>query len=489
MEKAADISPATAPALLLARACRPGRTLAALVVCDLAALTLATGLAVAVRGLWPGAMDATLYLKLWPALPLFLLSYKVAGLYPGIWLVPGIAVGPVEELRRACIATSLVMLALAASSFITRGAVEYSRAVFLLAWPLAMVAVPLARSLLRATCASRAWWGQPCLVLGAGKTGEMVIAALQRQPGLGLKPVAVLDDAPAGRTELAGVPLLEGLHLAAPLAAEARAAHAIVAMPGQPRDVLLAIAARLEGRIPHLLIIPDLFGFGSLWVSARNLGGVLGLEVREELLLPGVLRLKRAADLSLAVAVGLAALPLSLLVALAIRLDSRGPVIFRQERLGQDGRPFRALKFRTMHVDAEARLGEVLAADADRRDEYATYHKLRRDPRVTRIGRLLRHLSLDELPQLWNVLRGDMSLVGPRAYIPAEQPHMHDADAIILRVPPGITGLWQVSGRNEIPFAGRLQMDIYYVRNWSLWLDLYILARTPLAIIRRDGAY
>jgi len=142
-----------------------------------------------------------------------------------------------------------------------------------------------------------------------------------------------------------------------------------------------------------------------------------------------------------------------------------------------------------MYTNAEERLRHLLEQNPYMREEYELFHKLKNDPRVTRAGRFLRKLSLDELPQLWNVLRGEMSLVGPRAYLPRELPAMEGAERIILRVLPGVTGLWQVSGRSEISFSDRLEIDVYYVRNWSMWLDLYILARTVWVVLFGRGAY
>ncbi len=156
--------------------------------------------------------------------------------------------------------------------------------------------------------------------------------------------------------------------------------------------------------------------------------------------------------------------------------------------MGQGGRCFRVLKFRTMHVGAHERLHEVLDRDPQARAEYEQYAKLKDDPRVTRVGRLLRRTSLDELPQLWNVLRGEMSLVGPRAYMPGELPRMNGRARTIGRAMPGVTGLWQVSGRNHLTFEERIDLDRRYVQNWSLSLDLYLLARTVPTVLFGRGA-
>jgi lipopolysaccharide/colanic/teichoic acid biosynthesis glycosyltransferase len=153
-----------------------------------------------------------------------------------------------------------------------------------------------------------------------------------------------------------------------------------------------------------------------------------------------------------------------------------------------DGRIFTIFKFRSMYCDADERLADVLDADPERRREYERYHKLEDDPRVTPIGRILRDYSLDELPQLLNVVLGNMSLVGPRAYLPAELEDMRGLEKVILQTPPGVTGLWQVSGRNNLPFDRRVNLDVHYVQNWSVWLDLYLIARTLPTVVTGEGA-
>jgi lipopolysaccharide/colanic/teichoic acid biosynthesis glycosyltransferase len=288
--------------------------------------------------------------------------------------------------------------------------------------------------------------------------------------------------------EIEGVPIVGGLDLAPLLAKRLGIAYAVVAMPGQRARKLLQITERVGGLFPHLLLIPDLIGFGSIGVPAREIAGVVGVEVRRQLLLPGPRFAKRMMDLALAGIGGLFILPIVALLALLVRLDSKGGALYPQKRLGRDGVPFTAFKFRTMHGDGEARLKAVLESDAKLRAEYEEFHKLAFDPRITRVGRILRKYSLDELPQLWNVIRGDMSLVGPRPYLERELSDMKDHHHLILRSMPGLTGLWQVSDRNATSFAERLKMDVQYVRNWSPWLDLYVLARTFGVVIGGTGS-
>jgi exopolysaccharide biosynthesis polyprenyl glycosylphosphotransferase len=195
---------------------------------------------------------------------------------------------------------------------------------------------------------------------------------------------------------------------------------------------------------------------------------------------------KKTVDRVLAVLAAALAMPFLAMIALAVRLDSPGPVLFRQVRVGARGEEFEMLKFRTMCVDAEARLAD-LASSYDAGNTVLV--KMRRDPRVTRVGRILRRYSLDELPQLLNVLRGDMSLVGPRPPLPQEV-EKYEPDAVRrLRVQPGLTGLWQVSGRSELSWDESLRLDLWYVDNWSLMLDIQIIFRTAKAVLRGTGAY
>ncbi|WP_457637187.1 undecaprenyl-phosphate galactose phosphotransferase WbaP [Oceanithermus sp.] len=462
---------------------RPWLTGGIILVSDIVSLLIAGLLAVTVKSFVGQGYQPNSYVVLWPAVALFIIVFFVVGLYPGVGLAP------VEEFRRLTLATTLVYLILGAGTFMFKEGNNYSRAVFLGAWVFSVVLVPLNRALVRHILAHRPWWGYPVVVLGAGKTGRMVVKALQRNPGLGFKPLAILDDNSEKQGSVEGIPVIGGMELAPTLAKELHVRHAIVAMPGVPREKLLLLLEGYGNFFAHIILIPDLFGFSTLWVSTSDLGGVLGLELRQSLLLKGPQIFKRAVDVSLSLLGGILTLPFFLLIALWIKIDSHGPVFYLQERLGKNGRRFMAIKFRTMYQNAEARLQQLLDQDPALREEYDLFHKLKDDPRVTRAGQFLRKFSLDELPQLWNVIRGEMSLVGPRAYLPRELPAMDGSERIILRVLPGITGLWQVSGRNQISFKERLEIDIYYVRNWSIWLDLYILARTVWVVISRHGAY
>jgi Undecaprenyl-phosphate galactose phosphotransferase WbaP len=458
---------------------QPRLTAAFLVTADLASIVLARVAGLHIWRLFNPEINAGLYFDFGLTAALFLVVFAWFGLYAPAGL------GPVEELRRSLAGSSLVAMTLLAAAFLAKESGSYSRGLFVVSGTLAAAMIPATRAILKEACGRRPWWGVPVLILGAGPAARRVVDALRAMPGLGFKPVACLDDEPPSPA-LSGVPYAGRLVLASAVAAEGAIRHAVVAMP----DAVGAVE-RYCSSFRHVIVIPNLEGLASLWVSPSDLGGILGLEVRNNLLDPANRFVKRAADIVLALAVGIPALPLVAAAALWIRIATGGPAFFRQTREGLGGRLIDIWKLRTMHIDAADRLDRHLANDPSARLEWARYCKLRRDPRILPgVGGLLRRTSLDEFPQLWNVLRGDMSLVGPR---PLPGYHLErfpsEFQALRRRVPPGLTGLWQVSVRSEGDVDSQRSLDTYYIRNWSLWLDLWVLTRTLQAIVFGRGAW
>ncbi len=302
---------------------------------------------------------------------------------------------------------------------------------------------------------------------------------LKEEWGLGYKPVGIFDFrlAPRGGV-LEGVPYGGTVTDAIERARTQRIDTVIFAMPHVRRNYLVEFVDKASLYFPHVLITPNLSGVTNSSVLARDLAGTFGLEIKQNLLNSWARRAKRALDLIGAVVGGLLVSPLLLTIAVLIKMSSPGPVLYKQKRLGAEGRYFYCWKFRTMYADAAQLLTELLQSDTALRAEWEENHKLLNDPRITTIGRFLRKTSLDELPQLANVLRGEMSLTGPRPIVDAEISKYREAYELYRRVRPGMSGLWQVSGRNGIDYRERVAIDVYYVRNWSVWLDLIILART-----------
>jgi Undecaprenyl-phosphate galactose phosphotransferase WbaP len=268
-----------------------------------------------------------------------------------------------------------------------------------------------------------------------------------------------------------------------------QAEYAVVAMPDRSSQEIRDLVQNYCHGFRHVLLVPDLPGICSLGIAAHEIGGEVGLELPQRLWHTWACISKRIFDVFSSAFFLLIASPIFLVITLAIKLTSRGPVFFGHSRYGRDGATFKALKFRTMAENADELLASYLAAHPDLREEWDRDHKLRNDPRITTVGKWLRRYSLDELPQLVNVLVGQMSLVGPRPIVKSEIDKYGAGYDLYTRVPPGITGLWQVSGRNKTTYAERVALDEYYVRNWSVWLDAYILIRTVKAVVTADGAY
>jgi Undecaprenyl-phosphate galactose phosphotransferase WbaP len=285
------------------------------------------------------------------------------------------------------------------------------------------------------------------------------------------------------------IPVVRGFHNLQSVSKSTGITHALVAMSSE-NALPISEIVRVYGRyFPKLSIIPDLLGPANLCLDARAVGNILTLGVRQNLLLTGPKIYKRTIDVLAALIIGVLLSPILVIIALAIKLSSRGPILYGQKRVGKDGINFWALKFRTMVIDADAILDLHLQNDAALRYEWERDHKLKEDPRATLLGKFLRRYSLDELPQIWNVIVGEMSMIGPRPIVKDEIRRYGDNYDVYSRVLPGITGLWQVSGRNDTTYRERVELDCYYVYNWSPWLDLHILTRTFTAVMGRRGAY
>jgi Undecaprenyl-phosphate galactose phosphotransferase WbaP len=349
---------------------------------------------------------------------------------------------------------------------------------------------PLAQGLVRWGLWRLGIWGRPVVVIGNKDTCARTVKLLEEEWGLGYAPTALLDwGLTPSENPLENLSHEEVMTPVEDLARRGGVDTIIFATPYIRPSHLAPLVSRASRSFRHVLVISNLGGITNSAVTARDFAGTLAVEIKYNLLNPWARRAKRILDLGATVVGGVLVLPLLLGIALLVYTESGRPIFYTDWRMGKNGVPFPCIKFRTMVPGAEAVLELMLAEDAGLREEYVKYHKLRIDPRVTRVGRFLRKTSLDELPQLWNVLRGEMSLVGPRPYLPRESGDIGDARDEILRVPPGVTGPWQVSGRNHAFFTDRVEMDIHYVRDWSVWLDLVLLTRTVTALFVDKGAY
>jgi len=324
------------------------------------------------------------------------------------------------------------------------------------------------------------------LVVGAGEIGRSVIRAVVARPELGYHVVGIVDDDPSkSKTDIGRFPALGTTDNLSDLIYSQRIDEVIIALPWLSHRKIEEVSRVCEQCRVRARIVPDLFQLTLSHVVVESLDGIPLLGMSEPALVSWQIAAKRAMDVLIS-ALGLIVLsPLLGLTALAIRLDSPGPVVFRQTRVGRGGRHFTCFKFRSMFVDAEARLARLRGQN----EASGPVFKMRQDPRVTGVGRFIRRTSIDELPQLWNVLLGEMSLVGPRPAIPSEVAEYEPWHVRRLEVWPGMTGLWQVSGRSNVTFDEMVLLDVYYIENWSALLDVRILLKTIPTVVLGDGAY
>lgn len=415
--------------------------------------------------------------------PLFPLSYALAGLYPGF------GVSAIQLIRTACRQTSLVFLVIVGSVYALRLPGDYSRVTLVLWWAFALGAVPLVRALVSSIAVRWSWWREPVVLIGEAGDLEHLIDTLARARHIGYRPMGVvLADMPDAEPPEGwqGPPVVPE----AGLAARARGCGVRTVLLSARLVRYEARAIDLSAHFPHVITVHALEDRCVEPVAIHYLGNSIGIEIRNRLLMRRSRIVKRTVDVVFGLAGLVVTCPFMLVAAVAIVVCDPGPWRHAQVREGRNGRAFRMWKLRTMFRDADARLQNHLAGSAEAREEWQREFKLLRDPRIIPgIGTFLRRWSLDECPQFWNVIRGDMSLVGPRA-LPLY--HLEAFDdrfrSLRRRVRPGMTGMWQVMSRGRGAIRTQEALDSYYIYNWSIWMDVFILARTIIAVLTARGA-
>lgn len=393
------------------------------------------------------------------------LFWLVAFLYEGLYFRRFSFWEEVKRLWRGAVAATVLTLAVL---FVAQEPRYLSRMVLLLAAPVSFAVLPASRALVRRLLGKL--WRREAVLIASPQDAGRLKKLIERDRALGYRIKHVLyrwePKAELAEAVFVQQKLFNGEH------------------------ELGAFVKELERRgVREVFLAPSLASLSLANVSLVQIESYLFLKTDPGLLAPWRLALKEVVDYSLGLLMLLVALPLMPIIWLLVKIDSPGPGIYKSERVGKGGRRFFCYKFRTMYVDADQRLERYLREHPEAREEWERYHKLSYDPRVTRLGKFLRKTSLDELPQVFNVLKGEMSMVGPRPYLIREEPKMGEFKETILRVKPGITGLWQVSGRSDLDFNQRLVIDALYVRSWSLWLDFVILLKTVRAVLLGEGAY
>ncbi len=410
--------------------------------------------------------------------------FRFDGLYP---LARGQTY--LDEVYTIVNGTTTATLLLMAFTFFIRPLV-YSRSVYVYTAILIVLLLCLERAIARQVwmmrLRHRGVGVDRVLIVGAGEVGRAMMRNIVARPELAYQVQGFVDDDPErGQMDIGRFRALGGTENLPRLIRELPVDEVIVTLPWTARDKIIRIINLCQGTGVAAKIVPDMFQLSLSRVAIDDIGGIPLISVRETRLSLVDSVLKRLIDLVGLVVLSLVFTPVMLMIAAAIRMDSPGPIIFAQKRIGRGGRGFVTYKFRSMCLGAEEQVGELNGLN----EATGPLFKIRNDPRRTRVGRWLRRTSLDELPQLWNVLRGEMSLVGPRPAIPQEVERYQEWHKRRLDVPPGITGLWQVSGRSELTFDEMVMLDIYYIENWTPWMDLWILLRTIPTVLLARGAY
>ena len=331
----------------------------------------------------------------------------------------------------------------------------------------------------------------PVLIIGAGKTAELLVQGIKNDAGMGYKIIGLLEDNKVEEGILENYPVLGKFSDAEQVITKYNINHVFIAAPGLEQGKLTKLIYKVQPLVKSMGVIPNLVGVPMGGIEAESLFNekLMLLRLKNNLARPINRWIKTIFDYVLTITGTIAISPILIVIALWIYKDSPGPVIFKHRRIGKNGKEFNCYKFRSMCVDAKEKLEELLKTNPEAKAEWEKDFKLKNDPRITNSGAFLRKTSLDELPQIFNVLKGEMSLVGPRPIIRDEMVRYGEYINDYLMVKPGITGMWQVNGRSDTDYKQRVQLDSWYVRNWSVWLDLMLLWRTGKIVLQCKGAY
>ena len=364
-----------------------------------------------------------------------------------------------------------------------------SRSLFLFVWAIAIALLSLSRLTVTGAMGVLRQKGigtEKVIVVGANRNGVAVYDSIEKQPSLGYKVVGFIDERPEkGFFKTNQAPLFLGnLNNLQVILREGLIHEVVIALQGRRHKEILGVMEECQEQGVRFSLVPDIYAITLNRMNLKQIGRIPVIGTKESWFESWEQAAKRMLDTFLSVVSLMALSPFLLFVALCIKLDSPGPVMFRQTRVGQKGRTFTLYKFRSMHVNAESLIHELRKKHGASDPTF----KMKNDPRITRVGRLIRRTSIDELPQLVNVLLGDMSLVGPRPPIPYEVEMYEEWQRRRLEAIPGLTGLWQVSGRSKLSFADMVKLDLYYIDNWSLLLDVKIILRTIPTVLLSQGA-
>ncbi|MDR2491829.1 MAG: exopolysaccharide biosynthesis polyprenyl glycosylphosphotransferase [Spirochaetaceae bacterium] len=475
----------------------------ALLIVDMAAIMLCFGSSFFIINLIDHSLiNFRSFVTYWVYLPVFIGVFYASKLYPGIMLPPA------DEVRRVSLCCACLFAGIALSIEVETDDRTALWAAFLLAIPFAVIVIPLAREIARHIFSRFPWWGVGTIVYSSGTEGRTVIDRLLEHPELGYRPVLIVDTggvckdgggAQEGGLGAGGIGEsgAQEAYRGIPCAPPTDATHEFIKRRGYKTAIIVesrtidinesALANFIMTHYRYTILIPHT-KMTTVVVAVRDLGGILGFASTHNLTKRGNLLIKRGMDITVCLLFSPLILLVSAAAAVLVKLSSPGPVLYGHKRIGRGGKEITTWKFRTMVVDADKKLREILESNPLMKAQWELKQKIDNDPRVTAIGKFLRRTSIDEVPQLWNIFIGEMSLAGPRPITKAELDKYGAKTSYMLSVTPGLSGLWQISGRSETSYEDRILLDTYYIENWSIWLDVWILLKTAGAVAGKKGA-
>ena len=457
-----------------------------LICVDYIAIVCAEELAFNFRNFYTGNYSLNIsWLNFWVVFPLiYLIFLNIGQLYTRraqFWQI-------IQKLFiTSCYAVTSIIILL----YIARIAGSTSRMFIAVFWLSSFILLVIFRYIVKKILEKYQLLQIPVLIIGAGKTAELLVQGIKNDAGMGYKIIGLLEDNKVEEGILEKYPVLGKFSEAEQVIAKYKINHVFIAAPGLEQGKLTKLIYKVQPLVKSMGVIPNLVGVPMGGIEAESLFNekLMLLRLKNNLARPINRWIKTIFDYVLTITGTIAISPIFIVIALWIYKDSPGPVIFKHRRIGKNGKEFNCYKFRSMCIDAKEKLEQLLKTNPEAKAEWEKDFKLKNDPRITKSGAFLRKTSLDELPQIFNVLKGEMSLVGPRPIIRDEMIRYGEYIEDYLMVKPGITGMWQVSGRSDIDYAERVLLDSWYTRNWSVWLDAMLLWRTGKTVFFCKGAY
>ena len=430
-------------------------------------------------------------------IPFIMIIFLCEGLYPGI-MIP-----PTEEVKKYSRSTFFSFVAIcltifipdsddAFSNYIIKGSEDSALCMaFFVAFVFAVFLLPSIREFTKHCIQNKKWWGVPAVIYCTDNSAEFIIDRLIKHRYLGYKPAVIIDSA-LPRPENDGEIQSAGSYKGIPIFPESEKLLKII----KQKNIKTAIMADYFGDYPlvmssyrYTINVSKIQNSFTSNQHIKDIAGIIGFASTHNLTFKTSLYIKRFIDVFLIVLFSPILIPVFLILMVLTKLTSRGPIFYGHKRVGKNGKEFKCWKFRSMCFDADKKLESILANNPEMRAEWEKERKFQNDPRVTKFGKFLRKTSLDELPQLINILLGQMSFVGPRPVTEPELDRYGEYKDFVLSVTPGLSGMWQTSGRSDTEYEERIALDLYYIQNWSIWLDIWILIKTVYVVIKGRGAY